>query len=178
LIYWRQFREEKISKEQLRSGRLKDTFDKLQVSYSQDLIDYLSNEYIRVLPTNNHLFEGAIDLLNYLQPKYKLHIITNGFEGVQQLKLDQSGIKHYFKHIITSESVGLKKPNPKVFNYSMELANTTAEKSIMIGDSLEGDIIGALNCGMSGIHFTTDKNLSKNENYTSVSKLLEIKNYL
>ncbi|WP_417201441.1 HAD family hydrolase, partial [Bizionia sp.] len=63
--YWKQFREEKISKEQLRFGRLEDTFNRLQIAYSQDLIEFLSEEYIRILPTKNHLFEGTIELLDY-----------------------------------------------------------------------------------------------------------------
>ena len=91
--YWKLYREEKVSKEDLRYGRLKNTFDKLKYSVTDDLINTLSEEYINMLPSNNHLFEGTIELLDYLQPKYELHIITNGFEEVQNLKLEKSGIE-------------------------------------------------------------------------------------
>ena len=91
--YWKLFREDKISKEDLRYGRLKDAFDVLNYSIEDELIHLLSEEYIDVLPFHNHLFEGAIELLEYLHPKYGLHIITNGFEEVQNLKLEKSRIK-------------------------------------------------------------------------------------
>ena len=176
--YWKLYREEKISKEKLRYGRLKDSFDKLSYTVSDDLINVLSREYINVLPSYNHLFDGAIELLEYLQPKYALHIITNGFEEVQDLKLEKSGIKKYFDKIVTSESVGLKKPNPKVFEFALKTANTTSESSFMIGDNLEADIIGAINCGISSIHFNLNDEKFSNKKYTSVSHLLEIKQYL
>jgi len=176
--YWKLYREEKVSKEALRYGRLKNSFDKLNYAVTDDLIHLLSEEYINILPSNNHLFDGAVELLDYLHPKYELHIITNGFEEVQGLKLVKSGIKKYFNKIITSESVGVKKPNPKVFEFALDKANAKADNSVMIGDNLEADIIGALDCGIAGIHFNLENlKLDKNK-YTSVSHLLEIKQYL
>ncbi len=176
--YWKLYRDEKVSKENLRYGRLKDTFDKLNYPISDDLIYLLSEEYINELPSNNYLFEGAIELLEYLQPKYELHIITNGFEEVQNLKLEKSGIKKYFNKIITSESVGVKKPNPRVFEFALEKASAKADNSVMIGDNLEADIMGALNCGISSIHFNLENLIFNGEKYTSVSHLLQIKQYL
>jgi putative hydrolase of the HAD superfamily len=176
--YWKLYREEKISKEKLRYGRLKDTFDKLNHVIDDSLINSLSEEYINILPSHNYLFDGTIELLDYLQPRYELHIITNGFEEVQDLKLEKSGIKKYFDKIITSESVGVKKPNPKVFEFALNKANATAQNSFMIGDNLEADIIGAINCGISSIHFNLHNEKFSNKKYISVSHLLEIKQYL
>jgi len=157
---------------------LKDTFTALNFEVTDDLIDQLSEDYIKYLPNHNYLFEGAIELLEYLTPKYSLHIITNGFEEVQNLKLQKSGIKKYFDKIITSESVGVKKPNPKVFHFALDLVKTKSENSVMIGDNLEADIIGALNCGIQSIHFNLENEVYKAKNYKSVSSLLEIKQYL
>ena len=176
--YWKLYREEKVSKEDLRYGRLKNTFDKLNYSTTDNLINSLSEEYINLLPSNNHLFDGTIELLDYLHPKYELHIITNGFEEVQNLKLEKSGIQKYFNKIITSESVGVKKPNPRVFRYALDKANANAENSIMIGDNLEADIIGAINCGIESIHFNLENLKFADKKYTSVSHLIEIKQYL
>ena len=176
--YWKLYREERISKEKLRYGRLKDSFDALNYVVNDDLIHLLSEEYINILPSNNYLFDGTIELLEYLHPKYELHIITNGFEEVQDLKLEKSGIKKYFDKIITSESVGVKKPNPKVFKFALEKALAKPENSIMVGDNLEADIIGAINCGISSIHFNLHDEKYSNKKYTSVSHLLEIKQYI
>lgn len=176
--YWKLFSEEKVSKSQLRYGRLKDTFDALNYTVSDDLIDEIANNYLDFLPDFNYLFDGAIEILEYLKGKYELHIITNGFNEVQDKKLKNSNIYHYFDKIITSESVGFKKPNPKVFTYALDLANAKKENSIMIGDNLGADIQGALNVGIRAIHCNFDNKPVSSSNFISVNSLIEIKKYL
>lgn len=178
LKYWKLYREEKVSKPELRYSRLKETFDALKFSVNDDVIDHLAIEYINQLPSFNYLFEGAIEILDYLKGKYPLHMITNGFQEVQTLKMEQSGILHYFSEIITSESVGVKKPNPRVFLHALDKANATAQNSIMIGDNLEADIQGAVNVGMNAIHYNSEKSSNIPQNIKSVNHLLEIKQYL
>lgn len=178
LKYWKLYREEKVSKVKLRYSRLKETFDLINYDVSDQVIDHLSEEYILQLPNYNHLFEGTFDLLDYLKNKYELHIITNGFQEVQTLKMSKSGILNYFDQIITSESVGVKKPNPKVFQFAMKKAKALPDNSIMIGDSLEADIQGALGVGMKVIHFNAENLPNIPQNIISVDKLLEIKQYL
>ena len=178
--YWRLYRQEKVSKEQLRYQRLKEAFDTVHFSISDALIDTLAIQYIELMPNFNHLFEGAIDILNYLKDKYQLHIITNGFEEVQAKKMKSSKIQHYFDQVITSESVGVKKPNPLIFEHALSVSKATKENSIMIGDSLEADIEGAINFGMKAIYFNPENNInnSKNNLFLTVRSLLEIKQYL
>lgn len=178
LKYWKLYREEKVSKSELRYSRLKETFNALNHHVHDDVIDHLAIEYINQLPSFNYLFEGAIEILDYLKEKYPLHMITNGFEEVQTLKMEQSGILHYFSEIITSESVGVKKPNPRVFFHALEKANATPQNSIMIGDNIEADILGALNVGMDAIHYNSDKTSKVPQNIRSVNHLIEIKQYL
>ncbi len=176
--YWKLYREERVSKEKLRYDRLNETFKKLNYKASDTLINTLSEKYIEHLPGFNHLFDGTIELLEYLQEKYELHIITNGFEEVQTLKMQKSGILPYFKEIITSESVGVKKPNPKVFRYALEKANAEPGNSLMIGDNLEADIQGALDCNLSVIHCNFEKEKVTIDNLISVTSLNEIMKYL
>ncbi len=177
LNYWRLYREDKVSKSDLRYKRLKETFDELNYTISNDLINKISEDYILYLPNHNHLFDGTIEVLEYLKEKYTLHIITNGFEEVQNLKMQKSRILKYFKEIITSESVGVKKPNPKIFDFALKKANALAEDSVMIGDSYEADVIGALNVGMLAIHFINEKS-NKESGVIAIKKLLELKKYL
>lgn len=176
--YWKLYREERVSKEMLRYGRLNETFKKLNYTASDHLIDTLSEKYIEHLPNFNYLFEGTLELLDYLQDKYELHIITNGFEEVQTIKMEKSGILSYFNAIITSESVGVKKPNPKVFKYALEKANAKSENSLMIGDNLEADIQGALNCDFSVIHCNFEGEKIALDNLISVTSLNEIMKYI
>ena len=76
------------------------------------------------------------------------------------------------------ELVGVKKPNKKVFEYALEKVNTTASNCIMIGDNLEADIEGALNCGIKAIHFNSENSNSVPKNITSIYNLLDLKEYL
>ena len=175
--YWKKYREDKVSKENLRRGRLIDSFIFFDLIYTTEKIDEIADAYIQELPFDNHLFEGAVEILDYLILKYKLHIITNGFEEVQHKKLKNSGIDHYFSTVTTSEEVGVKKPNPKVFLTALNKANSLPAQSVMIGDSLEADILGANNIGMKTIFYNyRNENISKK--IKSIDSLLEIKNYL
>ena len=176
--YWKLYREEKVSKAALRYARLKETFHALKYEISDEKINSLAKEYILQLPNFNHLFDGTLELLDYLKEKYTLHIITNGFEEVQTLKMKKSKIFHYFTEVITSESVGVKKPNPKVFLHAMKKAGSTPKESLMIGDNIEADIQGALATGMKAIHCNFENTGIIPNNITSIRHLLEIKQYI
>ena len=176
--FWKLYREEKVTKSELRYGRLKNTFDAIDFPISDTLIYLIADQYIEHLADFNHLFDGAIEILDYLNQKYTLHIITNGFEEIQTKKIVNSKIYHYFEKVITSESVGVKKPNPKVFKHALEIANANIDQAIMIGDSIEADINGALGVGMKAIHCNFDTSLVPNNLFISVSSLLEIKKFI
>lgn len=149
--YWKLYRENKVSQEELRYGRLRETFDILKVLVSDEQINLLSTDYIDHLPLHNHLLEGAVEMLEYLKPSYKLHIITNGFKTVQHLKMKNSGILDYFDTITTSEDAGVKKPHKLIFQKALEDAKATVAESVMIGDNVEADILGAKEIGMRAI---------------------------
>ncbi|EAQ48123.1 YjjG family noncanonical pyrimidine nucleotidase [Leeuwenhoekiella blandensis] len=175
--YWKYYRESRITKEQLRYGRLKNSFKELGVAIDDFLIDRLSVDYIDHLPNHNHLFEGAIAQLSNLHKKYELHIITNGFQEVQSLKLQNSKIDHFFKTITSSESVGVKKPDARIFKHALELAAADPKKSVMIGDNYEADILGAQNMGLHTICFNYHK-AKLPESLVAIDDLTEISNFL
>lgn len=175
--YWKWYREERVTKNQLRYGRFKKTFDALNIKVTDDTIDKLSEDYIEHLPDHNYLFDGTIELLDYLKQHYKLHIITNGFEEVQTKKLKNSKIAAYFDTVTTSEAAGVKKPNPRIFEVALKAALTTPEKSMMIGDTYEADILGAEGVNMKTICYNYH-NLKMPDKQIVVNDLLEIRNYL
>jgi len=175
--YWKQYREEKVTKSELRYGRLKDAFDEVGVKVDDVVIHLLSDAYIDQLTTFNHLFDGTLEILDYLKGKYQLHIITNGFEEAQEKKMTTSNIRSYFQTVTNSEMVGVKKPNPKIFNFALNLAQASANESLMIGDNIEADIEGAHNIGMHTIHFDY-KDAYTNHNYKRITNLKTITNYL
>lgn len=179
LKYWKLFREEKISQVDLRYHRLKEVFNLMEKDVSDDLIHLLSSEYIQYLPNFGHLFEGALEILEYLNAKhYQLHIITNGFADVQAKKLRNSNIAHYFQTVTDSDFAGAKKPNPIIFESALANANAQKQNSIMIGDSWEADIEGALSFGLEAIFFNENNQpLPEKSSITTVTHLLELKNY-
>ncbi|MEW7292302.1 YjjG family noncanonical pyrimidine nucleotidase [Aquimarina sp. 2304DJ70-9] len=175
--YWKLYREEKVSKENLRRNRLIEAFTSFGIEFHLDIIDTMSDDYIKFLPLNNHLIEGTEELLEYLNPKYDLHIITNGFKEVQNQKLSSSGIRHYFKTITDSEEVGVKKPNPFIFEHAIKVSGAHTTNSIMIGDNYEADILGAEALGLKTICFNYHKEKLPVQNI-QVSELKQIKKHL
>lgn len=177
LEYWNKYRKDEISQIELRFGRLKDTFDAIDHRIDDATIVLLSEEYIHYLPKFNHLLEGAIEILEYLKLKYKLHIITNGFAEIQDNKLNNSYITPYFMTITNSEMAGVKKPNPLIFEHALAKAKTKKENSIMIGDCIEADVHGAINAGIDAIFFN-ENNAKVADNIKQINHLLELKKYL
>ena len=175
-LCWKLYQFDKITHEELRYKRLKDSFDAMNYDISNADIDQMAIDYITYLPENNLLFDGAKEVLEYLNPKYKLHIITNGFAEVQYKKLKNSGISDYFISVTNSEMAGVKKPNPKIFEFALSLANATKENSIMIGDCIDADVQGALSFGMEAIFFNEKKEaISKDIN--QIHQLIQLKEF-
>lgn len=176
LKYWEQYRVDAITQEELRYGRLKDAFDLLGYAIDDATILMLADEYVHYLPQNNHLFNDTIEILEYLNGKYRLHIITNGFHEIQNNKINNSNIGHYFETITNSEKAGVKKPNPLIFEHALKLANARKETSIMIGDCIDADVRGALNFGIDAILFNEIP--CDVANIKQVALLRDLKKYL
>ncbi|MDO5978029.1 YjjG family noncanonical pyrimidine nucleotidase [Flavivirga spongiicola] len=177
LKYWKLYREEKIEKKALRFGRLNDAFSAIGYQVEEVVINKLSDDYITHLTRFNYLFENTFEILDYLDLNYNLHIITNGFDEVQHKKLAQSNINKYFKTVTNSEMVGVKKPNPKIFNFALQSANSVNSQSVMIGDSYEADIIGAKNIGMEVVFFDIH-NTVIDDDIKRIDNLIQLKKYL
>jgi putative hydrolase of the HAD superfamily len=149
---WAQYHLGLISKDLLRAERFRKTFIELGVHPDQ-VPHQFEEDYVKISPTKTNLFDGARKVLEYLQNKYTLHIISNGFKETTLTKMELSGLNPYFSNVIISEEVGVNKPDKAVFQYAIDKANAQVEESIMIGDSLEADIYGAQNFGMKAIFF-------------------------
>ena len=174
---WKLYQVDKITHEELRYQRLKQTFDVLNYDISDAEIDRIANDYIEFLPDNNQLFDGAFEVLDYLFSKYNLHIITNGFAEVQGKKITKSGLNNYFKTITNSEMAGVKKPHRNIFEFALSLAKVKKENAVMIGDCIDADVRGALNFGMKAILFD-EKEIHNHQDVVTINHLLELKKIL
>ncbi|MCX2473146.1 YjjG family noncanonical pyrimidine nucleotidase [Pedobacter sp. MC2016-05] len=149
---WADYHLGKITKEFLRAERFSKTFIQLGI-HPDSVPNQFEDDYVSISPTKTNLFEAAEEVLAYLQQKYSLHIISNGFKETTLTKMNLSNLNPYFENVIISEDVGVNKPNPQIFEYALDKAKATKAESIMIGDSLEADVYGALNFGIEAIFF-------------------------
>ena len=173
--YWEMYRENKVSKADLRFYRLSDTFNKLNYKVDHNVINKLAVDYIEHLSDFNNLIPNTLMVLDSLKLKYKMHIITNGFKEVQKRKLAKSNLAHYFKTVTISEDIGVKKPNKLIFNHAVKSAKASIKNSIMIGDNYNADILGANKIGMKAIYFNFHKTSEENrENVIIIENLDEI----
>lgn len=113
----------------------------------------VSDKFLELCSVKSGLVEGARELLDYLQPRYRLHLCSNGFHEVQYKKLDASDTRRYFDTIILSEDAGVNKPNPAFYDYALRVSQAPRETTLMIGDNLNTDIMGALNSGIDQLYF-------------------------
>lgn len=149
---WRQYHLGNITKETLRSERFNKTFLQLGID-PEKVPNQFEDDYVRITPTKTNLFSGTEKVLNYLQQKYTLHIISNGFKESTLMKMSVCNLNPYFENVIISEDVGANKPDQRIFEFALEKAHASKEESIMIGDSLEADVRGALDFGIKAIYF-------------------------
>ncbi len=149
---WEEYGKGLIDKKALRYERFHETLLQYEIN-DRSLTENFGDDYITISPYKTNMFPHCIEVLGYLKEKYVLHIITNGFEEVQFVKIKNCRIDHYFDQIITSERSGFKKPDIRIFKFSLNAATADASKSLMIGDSLDADIIGARNAGIDQVYF-------------------------
>lgn len=171
---WELYRANQITKDELNRTRFLKPLEHYGI-HDVALADHLSEDYVYWSPRIVRLVPGTMELLEYLKPKYHLHIITNGFQEVQYTKLNGSGMEPYFETLTVSEEVGVKKPNPEIFQYALRKAGATAEESLMIGDEMAVDIDGARAAGIDQIFFNATGQPNQGECTYEVRNLQEIK---
>lgn len=113
----------------------------------------LSDDFLERTTRKTKLIDGAMELLEYLKPKYRMHILSNGFREVQFKKIENSGLKPYFEKIILSEDAEINKPHPDIFTYALKNTNSRRAQTLMIGDSWDADIVGAKNSRIHQLWF-------------------------
>ena len=153
---WRQYHEGKITQQELRVGRFAITLTKLGLAPEQ-VPAGLHEAFTTLCSTKSAVFPYTHDVLSYLKNKYSLHIITNGFKDVQKIKMSSSNLHQYFSEVITSECANCIKPDRRIFDFALEKAGVKATDCLMIGDSLEADILGAKNAGIDQVFFNPNK---------------------
>ncbi len=152
LKLWDRYRKGYIKQEELRLKRMWLTLLDFRIA-DEALTKEMSDLFLQLLPTRTILFPDTKEVLQYLNNKgYQLHLITNGFEKTQHCKLNSCGLHIYFREVITSECSNSLKPQKEIFEYALNKTGATVTESIMIGDSLDVDVAGAMGVGMDQVH--------------------------
>jgi YjjG family noncanonical pyrimidine nucleotidase len=150
---WRAFDLNEVTHAYIRQNRFPLVFEALGITDLSNFPD-LNEGYLSLLPRKAHLTEAARELLDHLHGRYEMHIITNGFDEIQALKLVSSDIAQYFTHVVTNEkSGGYKKPDSRIFQYALDAAGASVPESLMIGDNYEADILGAQSVGLDTVFY-------------------------
>jgi len=173
---WEQYRNGMIRHDELRVKRMKLALLDFRIA-DDDLAQEMNVSFLELLPTRTILFPYTMEILDYLTGKnYELHLITNGFESTQHSKLKYSGLDRFFKEVITSEGSNSLKPNKEIFDFALEKTGALPEESIMLGDNIEVDILGAMNAGIDQVFINHYNIVTDIQPTFTVNSLKELEN--
>lgn len=156
---WELYRQGAMTKKVLGVQRFEETFEKnntpLKIGGGT-----VNEAYLKEMPLKTKLVDGALDILEYLHGRYDMSLITNGFKEIQCHKVQRSGLSKYFRKVFVSEEIGTQKPDKKIFEHAVKSMNARKKSSLMIGDSWDADIVGAMKFGMDQVYFAPTKEKS------------------
>ncbi|MEX2335787.1 MAG: YjjG family noncanonical pyrimidine nucleotidase [Fulvivirga sp.] len=174
---WNQFNHGIVERSAIREERFSRIFNHFHID-DLDLAIRISDDYLKQCPVKTNLFPHAHDVLQYLQQKYKLYILTNGFDDVQKVKIVQSNLNGYFQGMITSETIGHRKPSREIFDHAREIAGVSTNESLMVGDNLTADILGAKNAAIDSVYFNPLKKIHNESLNAEIHCLSQLMNML
>lgn len=143
---WKALERKEISRAELKVRRYRMTFDELGISVDPALATRIYEEKLGQI---GFAFDGAEEACRRLGRKYALYIVTNGLKNVQTSRLLKTRIPELVKGIYISEDVGYDKPSPEFFDFFFrEHPECKRQETMIVGDSLSGDISGGNNAGI------------------------------
>lgn len=174
---WADYHQHKVSKHDVKYGRFKDTLMSKGIN-NEALYTEMGDSFVMACTENNTLVEGALEVIEALSKKYQLHIISNGFIEAQYRKLEITGLRPYFKGITLSEEIKVQKPNKPFFQHAFKTVNARKSESLIIGDTWDSDIVGAMNFGVDAIFFSYFGEKAKKSEIKTIFKLNELLSFL
>lgn len=173
---WDLYRKGKILKEVLSVKRFDMTLSDFGIT-NHMIAEGMSEDHVKLDPDTPFLMPFAIESLEYLSSRYRLHMLSNGFREVQEQKYRIARLDRFFDTVTTSEEAGIKKPEPGIFTFALDRACCQAKDALMIGDDLEVDVLGAQRIGMDQVFYNKDgieHDASITYEIVSLKELMEI----
>jgi putative hydrolase of the HAD superfamily len=156
---WSEYQSDRMDKQELRGRRfsLALEFCGLNGNTAEELKqigEKLGKHYVETSPYKTHLVKDALEVIKELSKRgHRLIMLTNGFEEVQHIKVKRCGLEPYFEKVLTSDALGIKKPNPGIFKLALDSVNSRVEDAVMLGDSLASDVVGAREAGWGQVYY-------------------------
>ena len=163
--------------EVIRKERFKQILQAFNIREDK-LCDDLSVDYLDLCPRKGHLMPHAIEVLDYLSVHYKLSVITNGFDEIQNMKMQSTNLLPYFDHIVTSQRAGSRKPSCEIFNFALACNGIKHHQAIMVGDNLITDIGGACNAYIDAVFYNPEKIANDGSYAHEIQSLAELREIL
>jgi len=136
-----------------REMRLEDLYQgmlfELGLHPERETIDYIHQLYIQSFKVE--LIAGVEKILEFLRDKYNLAVISNAMSDVPRQAIKRFGLEKYLDSIVISRDLGIRKPDPEIFKFTLKNLGIESNEAIHIGDSLKYDVQGAKNAGMKTI---------------------------
>ena len=175
LELWSQYGQGLITKDYLIVERFRHLLSHAGIQAHEMALN-MNTDFLDILSTKTILMPYAGELLEYCTARHlPMTIISNGFTEVQYRKLRNSNIEQYFTHVLLSEAVGALKPSREIFEYALKLNNARADETLMIGDSFDADILGAVGAGIDAVYLNnTRRDIEIPEKVTQISSLKEV----
>ncbi len=142
-----------LSRGDARSARLAALAAEFGAPLAPDESDRLARTYAAVYKVHRRAAPGARELLARLRKQLTVGIITNNLVAEQQEKLRAIGLAEQVDVLLISEEIGVNKPDPRIFEAALERAGAGSREAVMVGDSWEADIEGALGVGIAAVWY-------------------------
>lgn len=175
---WDRYHHGEISQDYLKIERFKRLLPKRTLG--ENVCIELNEEYLDILSSQPLPMEGALETLLFLQHRYLIGVLTNGFITTQYAKLNVSRLDQYVQRMVVSDEISVQKPSRQLFEYALQATGATTSDAIMVGDNPETDILGAIRSGWRAIYFDrTERGVPEGVRpHAIIKKLTDLKKML
>lgn len=176
--YWHRLEKGEITKSELYGKRWVTVLGEFGITHIDG--NEFEEHFQRYIRESAEKVDGAEDLLKYLSAKYKIYAVSNGPHEQQIYRLRKANLLQYFTDVFTSELLCAQKPDIAFFNACFKrIGEIKSSETVIIGDSLNADVLGGINCGIKTVWFNKNNGTVKEirPDFT-VNSLYEIKNIL
>lgn len=148
---WRLLEQGKLTRDEVKARRYQLLFEELGVDCSPV---ETTRYYESRLALGHWFIDGAPELLDRLRGHYRLYIVTNGTEHVQESRIRSAGLAAYMDGVFISQQIGADKPQPAFFDHCFaRIPGFRREETLIVGDSLTSDIRGGRDAGITTVWF-------------------------